>query len=112
MPPGIPTTENSMATRIAPVPAVAPFVATYGHPKKPRVSFGDSSPTGANSAPTMLSINAFLVMTQNSYKGPGGIVLTRDEAEKLLELLTLNPRSWNAELRGKLIAYLEFDCQA
>lgn len=51
-------------------------------------------------------------MKQQIYTGPGGLILTRDEAEKLLELLTLNPRAWNAELRGRLIAYLEFDCEA
>ena len=57
------------------------------------------------------AVEAIFTMAQ-SYKGPGGVILTRDEAEELLKLLTLNPRAWNAELRGRLIAYLDLDCEA
>lgn len=47
-----------------------------------------------------------LARGQQCYRGPGGVVMTRDEAEKLLELLSLNPAAWNAELRKKVNAYL------
>ena len=42
------------------------------------------------------------------YHGPAAVVISHTEAEELLQLLIANPRTWNAELRGRLIAYLDW----